>query len=486
MGAAMFRRLAALMFVLIAACGGDESLPAPAAQAPLADLGAEPAPVDLEGAAATVTPPSGRWRRTAQSLGPDQWFVQYLSEDGGVLLRTFVFPVRQSRDPSSLLMQAVDTFFRGIGVEGFGMPSRRTRAVWGAVAADGDLNAAVKGVKVVGSARLLLAGPDTWALAIGYAPADGPVEVRDAVRRFTGSLEPRDPRFYARVFRSAADLAAVVLKPKDEEVLTGADLAALHLILEAGAGVRFPLAARTSILDTLIAEAAQNTPAGRAAYRQAAPALEKSAALSAEERAQGMHTLGRRMLEALFTRANEMHEPAMRFSNLWRHLRTVAVGTSVDGLSVAALASANEMSAFLASVAADREVVLEGKAGVDLQKTLTEDLEARWASLDAAEKTALRAAGATWAHLRRAFDLAQQEDRAAFRRALVAELSDPGSREAVSALHPGRPLMAWMHARRSPERAVGLVRRAFALTATQRAELIGLLAVEEKPHQLGW
>jgi hypothetical protein len=485
----MVRLSAALLLLLLCSCGdGPAPAPGPAmpAPAPLVDLGDAPVPIALGEAPAIVTPPPGRWQRRMEPLADRQWFVEYRSEDGRRLLRAFVFPTQSTTDPVVVLLQAVDTFFRSVGVEGFGLPTRRARSVWGAPAADASLNAVVGVVPVDGAARLVLVRPDLWAFAVGYVPKEAPIGEKDVVDRFVQSLEPVEPRFHEPTFRNEAELARAVLEVGDETPLRGRDLAAILLLLEAGSGIRLPLASRATLGGILVEVARALTPEGRAGYRDATQAFPTWDELPAAEREQGMRQLGVRMLQGLFTRANEGDARAHQFATAWQYLQGTAIGDGAEGLTVGSLGALNEISAFLASLAADEDIARDPGAGSDLRLRLQAQLKARWGELPAEERAALRATDAQWARLRRAFDLATAAERAAFRRAVVAELAAPEDADAVSALDPGRPLMAWIDEHRTPERAAQLMERAFALSPGQREELIGLLGVDPQPYALGW
>ena len=98
----------------------------------------------------------------------------------------------------------------------------------------------------------------------------------------------------------------------------------------------------------------------------------------------------------------------------------------------------------------------------------------------------LGALGATWAALRRAWDLATPDARFAFRRAVMARLASKDRRAAIEALVDSRALME-NGLKPGADVVVGdLLRRAFELTSAERAALLALLDVEPKAHQLGW
>ena len=484
--------LATLLLVgaaVFAGCGDETPAAAPGAApdpGPVTDFGPTPVPIDVSGAPAVVTPAPGSWHFRTDNAAPGESLAQWTEPGGTRVLQVVTFPTQQSTDPVAVLMQAVDRFFRGLGVEGFGLPSRKALRVWGAPAAEGTVNAALGGHRVDGSARLVLVRPDQWAFAVGIAPTDAPVAEKDAVHRFVHSLEPRSPRFYERRFRDEEALARVALQVGEEKALSNEDVAAVLLLLQAGADARLPLATQQTLREALLAHARASTPEGRSGYRDAAAAFPTWTKLDPAERAAGMRQLGARMLQGLFQRANQADPAAMRFANAWRYLGKLAMGTEEDGLNIGQVTNLTEMSAFLASIAFDGDVTGDPAVGTALRDRLREGLAARWAQLPAEERAALRRSGSQWAELRRAWDLATEEDRAAFRRAVVAELADPAEREIVSALDPGRPLLRWIEAQAGAQRAALLVERAFALTPGQRALLIGLLGVEPRSFALGW
>ena len=486
----MTRSLAFALLLLLSACGGDEpAAPSTTKTAPTLetiDFGETPQAMTLDGAPATIVPPPGSWQHGTDNPAEDQWMAEWRDADDTVLLRAFTFPTQGTTDPVPVLMQAVDTFLRSLGVDGFGLPTRKARSLWGAPAADATLAAARGGVRIEGDARLLLAAPDRWALAVAFGPADAPVTAKDQLHRFVRSLEPSAPRFYERIFRNELRLDEAAFQPKGEEPVTHRDIAAVLVLLQAGADARVPLATEATLNQALIDQARALKPEARQGYRDAAPAFPTWVDMPAEERAQGMRSLGARMLKGIFERANTGDMKAMQFANAWQYLGKIAVGTQADGLNVGQLTNLVEMSAFLASVAANRDVARADGLGTDVRDTLTKGLEERWATLSDEDKAALRRSGSQWARLRRAWDLATPEDRAAFRRAVVAELAEAEHQEHIARLDPGRALMAWIEEHAAPGQGATFVRRAFALSPAARAELIGLLAVEDRPFALGW
>jgi len=479
----MHARLLPFVLLLLVACGEG---PAGVARAPDAsrwtDFGANPAQVTPLEAPVFFTPPAGRWREVGDSPAPGQAYEQFLSADRRTLLRLVVFPVRTGLDPQNVLMPTVDAFFRGLGVQGFGLPTRRALSLWGAPAAEATINAVLGGAKVLGEARLLLADPGTWVLTIGYGPADRPAAERQVIERFVRSLEPREARFYSPVFRGPGALEAVVARPPGEAAIRMREIAAIELVLEAGVGARFPLSTRKLVRAALILDVQQGSPKTRSAYREAALALKKSESLEVAERERGLRALGKRILQAILNRSLEGYPPALKFAAVWKRLRGLSLGSREDGLTVGDAANLYELSAFLASLAVDREVTGDDRSGEALRRSLAKG----WARLPPAEHRALRTIGATWAALRRAWDLALPAKRFLLRRALAVRLASEGERAALPALPDARSLWQALHAAERKVSDADLLRRATQLPAKERARLATLLGVAPKAHQLGW
>ena len=470
---ARFVLLGALLF--LAACGDAEPPAAPASR--VADLGSDPQPQETNDGAARYTPPQGRWRVRTETLAPGEWYEEYAEPEGQALLRVNVFPIRANRDPAVVLGLALDTFLRGIGTDGFGSHGARVLAVSGAPAAQATWTAVVALKTVAGEARLLRASNEQWAFAVGYAPVDGDRGLAPVIRGFVSSLEPAAPVFYERRFFAPEDLKLVVAAAKDEPPVTMRDLMAVELVLEAGAGMRFPLSTGAADRAALREDASAKEAGTRASYRETGAALEKAAGLAADERLAGMRALGQRALQGIGVRAKAGYAPAQKLQAVWRRLSDTALGTPEDGLTVGALQALHEEAAFLASLATNREVRAEPERANRIGAALT----ARWAELPAEEKDALRAAGLAWARLRKAWDESSPTARNDVRRRVASALA-PTPQQEVEALADERALMRWMDA--VPAAALdGYVLRAAALASDRRA---GLLQALEAASPTGW
>ncbi|MDJ0523638.1 MAG: hypothetical protein QNJ90_16330 [Planctomycetota bacterium] len=477
----MIRRVLPLLLLLLAACGGDPETPEPAS-ARVTDMGAEPQAQETPESRARYTPPPGTWRVRSESLAPGEWYEEYASEDASVLMRVHIFPIRTSRVPAPVLGTAIDTFLRSLGSEGFGAGDHRYVAVLGAPAAQVTWSAVVGTRTVTGGARILRTADDHWAFAVGYMPADDTAQ-QELVSAFVQSLEPAQPVFYARRFFKPEDLELIVIRKPGEEPVTQRDLIAVELVLEAGAGIRFPLSTRPAVRGALREDVASaKEQRTRDSYRETGAAFAKAAELSVKERLDGMEALGRRSLQALLQRANEGYAPAIRIARVLDRLREMAVGTPEDGLTVGAVRCLHEQCAFLASLAANREVRPDIERGDRIAKALA----ARWGEIAPEERKALRQTGTAWARLRKAWDDAPEEARTAMRRTVAFALATPEQRKQVEAAANGRALLAWMEA--LPESELdGLVMRAAALSMKQRADLAaGLDLASTTGWDLGW
>jgi len=467
-----------LCLLLAAGCGESPSDPQQGGAGRIADMGADPQFLEAEGAAVRYRPPAGRWRVRASSDAPGQWYETYASTTSATRLRVFTFPVRESRDPAVLLSRAVDTFVRSLGTDGFGFRSRRALDIWGARAAEGAFAAVIDGLPMSGQGRLLLTSATTWAFAVGLAD-DAAAAERDVVRTFVTSLEPSEPILYARAFRSAEDLRKVVAHGGGEEDVLLSDVVAVALVLEAGIGARFPLSTREVIYAALSEDAQAETKTTRAAYRETGAAMQKARGLAADERMRGMRALGQRILPALLQRASAGYPPALKYRNVWMRLRALAVGTKEDGLTVGAAQCLGERSAFLASLAADREV----RNDVARTNRVVAALKTRWSTLSVEEKQALRTSGRTWAALRQAWDEATAEHRLGLRRATLVALSAPENRKEIEALGGGRALLTYLRAHATDEDAERYVQAAAVLPRQAVVDLLGTLG---QPTPGGW
>ena len=444
-------------------------------------LWAEEAPgtLSLKGAPAHVVPPPSTWTRTVRTPGAGQWYVHYAGP-AKTWVEARVFPVQGDAKADVVLMQAVDTYRRGLGAGGFGMPTRKPIDILGCEGADGTIQLVVGQQVFEGHARLLRLPRARWAFALGGALRGGDKAHADAVKAFVTSLLPTEPVFYAPTFE-AADLDRAVVRPADEPAVTLAQVVAVEALVEAGMGARLPVSERPRLRSILIEEARDGSPKTREGFRQSAEAVRAMGELPPAKRAETMRALGARVLEQVQARAKDGGRAAAKLVLLWRDARKTVAGTVEDGLPLQSLGSLLEMDLFLASVAADREIPLSAARRDALQRSVAE----AWPTLTKAERDALRGAGAQWAALRHAWDQARAPARFAFRRGVLARLL-PGAKEAVEALGDGAALKRWMAAQVGSDRQPELVTAAFALTAADRQALLDLLGTHAAGYRFGW
>ncbi len=474
----MKRALVAIaVLLLLAACGGEKKAGSPDPK--VADMGANPQAQETPRAPASYQPPAGRWKLRSDEPAPSQWYEEYAAEKGATVLRVNVFPVRSGRDPSVTITRAVDIFVRSLGTDGVGFRQRGTRDVWGARGAEAAFSLVRNNVPLRGHARLILARDDMWAFAVGVTADDAPPAEHDVVEAFAKSLEPATPIFYARRFRSVEDMQAIVARAEGEPNVVFGHVMAVELVLEAGVGTRFPLATRSIVHEALRADAQAKLKQTRDAYRETHGALEKSKSLDPAVRLRGMRALGQRVLQALLERATAKYGPAVRYAGVWKRLRELALGSKDDGLTVGAAQCLHEMSAFLASLAADREVPTNATRSDRIVAALKE----RWSGLGKPAKEALRGTGTAWAGLRQAWDEAEPAARIDFRRAVALALAPADPPKEAADVASERDLMSWMRSTTTPEALDALVMRAAALAPGARADLLDVLA---KPTPSGW
>ena len=474
-----------LALVLLAApgCGGDEppAKPAGPAEATI-EFGADPQRLTLEGAPASVQPPAGPWLGRTDRPGPDRWTEQWRRAEDGVLLQAAVFPARPGEHPATALVAIVDAFVRSLGTDGFGQTERGAGLVRGASAAWTAFAAMIGGARHSGRARIVQVEGNRWALAIGVAPDAAGPEAQALMTRYAESLLPDAATFYARRFVDPATLEkAVAGKAGDGDApVTARDVAAVQLVMELASGGRFPLAVQPTLRRALAQEAAQGSAASRASFRQVTQTLDETASMEPAKRLAGMRDLGKRVLEQIFERAMEGYGPANAYRLAWQGMGRAAIPHEQAPLSVAAMQSLAEMGAFLASLAADREV----PAGETLTKALRDAVQEGYAALDDEARRDLAAAGSDWAALRYAWDHAAPEAKVAFRRAVLAALVAPAQRAAVEALPDELAVLDWMQAHADAGEAYA--RRAVLLPRAARLALVAGLGVDAPSHPIGW
>ncbi len=442
-------------------------------------------PIGLKGAPGVVTPPTGEWTQRNESLAPGQWHVEYRSKDGKAMMRAHVFPARPGSEPEPTLVQAVDVFFRGMNVGGFGLPTKRAVDVFGCPGAAGSLMASIGGGRVTGEVRVVRLTQHQWGLAIGYAPETAAAQ-RAVIRAFVRSLEPQEPVFYDRRFHDPASLDRVAVVVPGGDKLTAGHIAATVRVIEAGIDDRFPLAILPPLKAAMRADARKGTTKTRQGYRDTAEALKTATGFEPAKRDDSLTLLGRRVIDAILKRANSGYEPAVEFARAFNEARGLRAGKPEDGLTAGALASRMEMSEFLASIGADRELKITGEP----RQALVRKVHAAWKDVSAEDREAWRKIGVLWAALRYAWDTALPEARFAFRKAVMGRLWKSTTFDSLATT---RLLKRHMIRERKmiPDGAEGIdafcVDRAFDLTPAERRALIDVLGVKDAyGFHFGW
>jgi hypothetical protein len=435
----------------------------------------------LVGAPASVRAPDGEWERQTDVPAAGQWRATFRRPAHGTILEARVFPVKGSVDPAAVLLQAVDLLSEGLGAGGFGLPSRRSFGLDGRPAAEGSISAVASGVRLAGSARIVLASDHAWAFAWGVTRADGPVAEMDAVKAFARSLLPSEPGFYDPTFRER-ELDLPVLAPEGEEPVTQGHLVAVEGLVEAAASLRFPLAARPDLRDAFLRDARTGTANTRRGYRECALAVAKAAAEDPAARAASMAALGKEIVAAILTRSSEGHEPAQDVLRVLERQKSIVVGTEADGLAEHAAEAYLESAAFLASLVRDGPV----SPSLETRRDRLAGLSARWATLAPEEKASFRRMSAEWPALRHAWDTATSDAKFRFRRAVAARLVPASESDRVQRLATARDLKSWIETSeplRAPDRLFGA---AASLDSSERFSLLRVLGVEDGGYRYGW
>lgn len=469
---------------LLAGCGDDTPTAGEPVEAEI-DNGANPQRTVLEGAAATVQPPAGVWLQRIDRPGPDRWTEQLRRESDGVILQAAVFPAEPRQHPMTALVRAIDAFVRSLGTDGFGQTNRGAGLVRGASASWSGFAAVIDGARREGRARVVQITPSQWALAIGMVPDAAGANGLVVVQAFADSLLPDAVTFYARRFVDPEALAEDIsggdrAAGGGKDAVTRRDVAAVQLVIEVASGGRFPLAVQPKLQNALAQEAMQGTAASRASFREVAATLDKTKTMDPAERRVGMQALGKRILEQIFGRAMEGYGPANAYRLAWQGMGRAAIAHEKHPLSVAAMQSLAEMSAFLAALAADAEV----PSTEERIKGLRDVLEATWADRSAEERAAFARAGNDWAVLRYAWDHATPEAKRAFRHDVLLALSAPEQRAEIEALADDIARLAWMQA--NAKDADAYARRATLMDPAARVALVESLGVEIPDSPVGW
>lgn len=441
--------------------------------------------IELKGVPAVVTPPD--MPGTERTTAPGQWQITYVG--GGVFhrMQVRVFPVRDLREPGPVLMQALDTLVRNNGFGAFGATGRRTSEVWGRPVADAAIQVSVKGKVARGRARLLLVTDRQWALAWGVVTA--PELTRGTlaeIERFTRSLEPRDPTFYAPRFRNDAELARVVHRADGEPPITNAHLYAIASLIEAGLGRRFPLRTRANIEAMLLLDVQQGSKATRKGYREAGMDVANSMRLDPKARAERMQALGKRILEAIGARAKAGYRPAIGARRIWLDDGKVLGGEGPNALTEGVWQTQVEIATFLLSIARDAPAeVRSGELADHRRAAVTLWMEGQEGR---SERRAF------WARLRHAWDTAAPAGRRAFRRAVLSALLMPHPDPDVDAAQElGMPkalelraLKQWMRTHRAEYEKAWAFGAAVTMSLAMQQTLADALGVEAEGYQFGW
>lgn len=380
-----------------------------------------PARVALEGVKADVQAPEGAWEHVAETPAAGQWRVAFRS--GAAQCEARVFPLQDADDPKVVLMQAADKVSRQVRADGFGLPGIRLLTLDGRPAAESTWWVVSGVVRQEGRIRLLRAGERAWALAWGLAPGDASAAIRAAAHDFAGSLAPTEPAFHEPSVE-AEDPEQVVAQDRGGPVVRRQLLAALAT-LEAGGDFRFPDTWRGKALEALAQEARTGTETTRTGFRELAAQVAESQGLSAADRATVLKTLGQRLLEALFRRAQEGEPTAQRLALIVSVGRRPVAGEGEAALTRFDAEAWAQVLAFLAAFAAD--------AGVELTSEQREAAVARlsglWPALSAEERGAVRRLAREAPDLGALYRAADAPRRLAFRLAVVDRLrpAAPGS-----------------------------------------------------------
>ncbi len=440
-----------------------------AGAAPRADAD-PPATVTLEGARAEVLVPPGAWEETRQTLAPGQWRVVFRA--AGTECEARVFPVQEIEDPVVVLQQAADRVSRQVRADGFGLPARRAFVLDGRAAAESTWWATLGTRLHEGRIRLLRAEGRAWALAWALAPVDAPRALREAADAFARGLRPTEPAFYEPA-EPRSDPEEVVATDARGPVVRRQLLAALEA-LEAGAGVVLPTARRAELLEGLAREAREGGDASREGFRALASELAEARGRPEPEQAALRATLGRRLVETLFRRADAGHRPAEALAVVVAMGRRPLAGDGADALPRFAAEALLELFAFVASFAADAAVTPSGA----LEESLLASLRARWPALPAAERDAWRARAARAAGLAERFRAADPVERLRLRTGVVGlllpETAEPPPPAPPPVPDPARALRARLD--RSPRDPAALLEAVASLSAADLERLLAPLA----------
>lgn len=445
----------------------------------------EPAtPIALQGAQATVTPPPGEgWKRRVETPTAGQWSITLTSADGLVVLQAIAFPRDGSPDDDqeSLLRRAVDTMFRTLDVDGYGMPDVHTFRTMGVPGAEGRIEALAQRHKVAGHARILTPSETTYAFAWGVARADA-AENLGLVRDFVESLVPLAPRLYTPVFRGALQADEELLVLEDEKPVRRRDVDATMRLVELGLGSPLSAAWRERIESALRLELVRGPRKVRDNVRAAHEAFETpeqpdAAPLTPEQRV----ALGRSLYLEHLARRLEGDTSAAGFVEAWHGAEQVLVDDDGDLLRALHVDAALEMAAFLGSLAADAP---RGMSPGERERLLPWWSE-RFREADAVTRARWRTLPVVWQRMRHLFDTAEPGARRAFQRDVLALVHGEEALALLPALPSASELLAFIAAHRPPG-PEAIARQLAEVPAERLATLLGHLGEATGDVPLGW
>ncbi|MDJ0975801.1 MAG: hypothetical protein QNJ98_15170 [Planctomycetota bacterium] len=442
-------------------------------------------PMQLEGAPAVVIPPDLPGKPL--TVAPGQWQMTWTGKGAFHQLQARVFPVRGLKEPGPVLMQALDTLVRNNGFGAFGATARTTGRVWGRPHADAAIQVSINGQIARGHARLLLATDQQWAFAWGLVTSPELTRATLAeIQRFTKSLEPRDPTFHTPRFRDTAALQAVVYRTGREQPITGGHLRGVSALIEAGIGRRLPAATRRGLESMLLMDVRQGTPGTRQGYRASAEDVVRSMQLEPTARAERMQTLGKRIVEAIETRAKERYAPAVGALRIWTQDGAALAGEGAGALTRGDWLARVELAGFLLSIVRDEQTrIPQADLGAHRKAAI-----AYWTE-QGAEPSAVRA---LWARLRHAWDAAKPKGRQAFRHAVLKTLlmphPDPDVDAAAALGLPEatalRAMKRWMGQHGGEYAKPWATTKALTLSHAELEALVETLGVDAAGYQFGW
>ena len=440
--------------------------------------------ITLKGSPATVTPPPGEgWKRRVETPTAGQWSITLTSADGLVVLQAIAFPRDGSPDDDqeSLLRRAVDTMFRTLDVDGYGMPDVRTFRTMGVPGAEGRIEALAQRHKVAGHARILTPSETSYAFAWGVARADAADNVA-LVRDFVESLVPLAPRLYTPVFRANLKADEELLVLEDEKPVKRRDVDATMRLVELGLGSPLSAAWRERIESALRLELVRGPRTVRDTVRAAHEAFEApegpdATPITPQQRVE----LGRTLYLGHLARRLEGDTSAAGFVEAWHGAEQVLVDDDGDLLRALHVDAALEMAAFLGSLAAD---AARGVSPGERERLLPWWSE-RFREADAVTRARWRTLPVVWQRMRHLFDTATPQARRAFQRDVLALVHGDEAVAALPATSGPAEMLAFIGAHRPPG-PEAIARELADVPAERLATLLGHLGDPAGDVPLGW